>query len=73
MERATSPFIMRRIKLTIRVNSDEELVKMIRDGLKAKDGYCPCMIEMNEDTKCMCKAFREMEEGMCHCGLYVKE
>ncbi len=24
------------------------------------------------DTKCMCKEFREMDEGMCHCGLYIK-
>lgn len=46
---------------------------MIRDGLKAKNGYCPCMLEENEDTKCMCKQFREMEEGTCHCGLYIKE
>lgn len=45
---------------------------MIKDGLKARDGYCPCMIEKNEDTKCMCKQFREMESGMCHCGLYIK-
>lgn len=20
----------------------------------------------------MCKEFREMDEGMCHCGLYIK-
>ena len=46
---------------------------MIKDGLKARDGYCPCKIEKNEDTKCMCKEFREMESGMCHCGLYIKE
>ena len=26
----------------------------------------------NDDTVCMCKEFREMEEGMCHCQLYVK-
>ena len=24
------------------------------------------------DTVCMCKEFREMEEGTCHCQLYVK-
>lgn len=59
--------------MKIKLNPDKELVKMIRDGLKAKDGYCPCMIEVSEDTKCMCKLFREMESGMCHCGLYIKE
>lgn len=26
----------------------------------------------DEDTVCMCKEFREMEEGTCHCQLYVK-
>lgn len=34
--------------------------------------YCPCSILKNADTKCMCKEFREMDEGMCHCGLYIK-
>lgn len=36
-------------------------------------GYCPCAIEKTEDTKCICKAFREQEEpGLCHCGRYEK-
>lgn len=26
-----------------------------------------------DDTKCMCKEFREQESGWCHCGLYYKE
>ena len=30
------------------------------------------LIEKNEDTKCMCKEFREMASGTCHCGLYTK-
>ena len=39
----------------------------------ANDGYCPCAIERNEDTKCMCKEFREQEsEGLCRCGRYMK-
>lgn len=56
----------------IKVNPDQELVEEIRSQLKANDGYCPCVIVKNDDTKCMCKEFREMEEGMCHCGLYIK-
>lgn len=44
----------------------------IRKALKDNGGYCPCMLEKTEDTKCMCKQFREMEEGTCHCGLYTK-
>ena len=40
--------------------------------IKDNNGYCPCRLLKNEDTKCMCKEFREQEEGECHCGLYVK-
>lgn len=56
----------------ITYNTDVELVEKIKKALKNNDGYCPCSIIKNEDTKCMCKEFREMEEGTCHCGLYVK-
>ena len=38
----------------------------------ANGGYCPCAIEKNEDTKCICKEFREQESGLCHCGRYMK-
>ena len=37
------------------------------------DGYCPCAILKNEDTKCMCKEFKEQKEpGECHCGRFLK-
>lgn len=58
--------------MKITVNNDVELVNTIRKALKDNEGYCPCRREKNEDTKCICKDFREQEEGMCHCGLYVK-
>lgn len=54
------------------LNPDKETVKFIKGALKKKNGYCPCILEANEDTKCMCKQFREMTEGICHCGLYIK-
>lgn len=61
----------------VKTNSDKDIVKEIRDKLKENDGYCPCRISRTEDTKCMCKEFREMidngEAGMCHCGLYIIE
>lgn len=51
-------------------------------GKKAKDiekkqkeigGYCTCLLVRNDDTKCICKKFREQQnEGVCHCGLYYK-
>ena len=50
-----------------------ELRKEIIEKLKANDGYCPCALVKTPDTVCMCKEFREMKEGTCHCGLYVKE
>lgn len=58
-------------------NSDEKVVKAIREGLKLKDGYCPCRVQKIEDNVCMCKEFREQIadenfEGYCHCRLYYK-
>lgn len=44
----------------------------IAAAVKANDGYCPCRRIKNEDTKCMCKEFREGGLGECHCGLYEK-
>ncbi len=58
--------------MRIRVNPDSELVRELRKQLKENEGYCPCSLVKTEDTKCMCKEFREMDEGMCHCGLYIK-
>lgn len=55
------------------LNDDFFLVKDIRERLKENGGYCPCKLIKNEDTKCMCKEFREQNEpGFCHCGLYRK-
>ena len=44
----------------------------IEAAVKANDGYCPCACIKDQDTKCMCKDFREQLEGICHCGLYKK-
>lgn len=60
--------------MKIKLNPDEELVNKVLLAMKETDGYCPCAILKNDDTKCMCKDFREMTTpGQCHCGLYVKE
>lgn len=60
--------------IKIRTNPDKEFVKEFREKLKNNQGYCPCRITKNDDTKCMCKEFREQvdrgETGECHCGLY---
>lgn len=57
----------------IRFSDDNEHVAKVLRALKENDGYCPCKVVKNEDTKCMCKEFREQESGECHCGLYIKE
>ena len=63
--------------MRIRLNEDKEIVKAIKEGLKRTGGYCPCKFEKTEDTKCMCKEFRDQIkdpnfEGYCHCLLYYK-
>ncbi|MCI8605124.1 MAG: hypothetical protein HFE79_13445 [Ruminiclostridium sp.] len=58
--------------MKIELSKNKELVAEIRERLKETGGYCPCRLERNEDTRCMCKEFREQEKGGCHCGLYVK-
>ena len=63
--------------MKITVNQDEAVVKTVREGLKRTGGYYPCRLEQTEDTKCMCKEFKEQIadpnfEGFCHCMLYYK-
>ena len=63
--------------MAIRLNEDAALVAQIKEGLKRKGGYCPCRLKKTEDTKCICKEFREQIadpdfEGYCHCLLYYK-
>lgn len=64
--------------MKIRLNEDKEVVKRIQEGLKKKDGYCPCKVGRLPENKCMCEEFKtqiadENFEGYCHCGLYYKE
>lgn len=58
--------------MKITINPDIEFVAEMRQALKNNDGFCPCAITKSEDTKCMCKEFREMESGTCHCRLFTK-
>lgn len=64
--------------MKIRYNENKEIVEKIREGIKQKDGHCPCRIEMTEENMCMCEEFRNQIadpnfEGYCHCRLYYKE
>ena len=49
-----------------------EINKDIRKLVAENDGYCPCTVIKNEDTKCMCKEFKEQDSGVCHCGRFEK-
>lgn len=58
----------------IKRNPNAEEVQYIQKKIHENDGYCPCKLIKNVDTKCMCKDFRmKDEEGYCDCGLYYKE
>lgn len=58
--------------MKIVLNEDKKLVKEIKARLRDNNGYCPCRTQKTSETKCICKEFREQEEGECHCGLYIK-
>ena len=63
--------------MKISYNPDREIVDTVKAGLERTGGYCPCRVERTDDTKCMCKEFREQLkdpefEGFCHCLLYYK-
>ena len=62
----------------VRLNENAEVVRIVREWLKRTGGDCPCRREQTEDTKCICREFREQMadpdfEGYCHCMLYYKE
>lgn len=60
--------------MKITQNPNKEEANCIKEKIKENDGYCPCQLEKNENTKCICKNFLNQEEdGWCHCGLYYKE
>lgn len=60
--------------MTIHENPDTEYAAEVRRLIKNNNGYCPCKLDKNADTKCKCKDFREQVksgvEGYCHCGLW---
>lgn len=59
--------------LVIKQNPDKKKYNEVTEAVKQNDCYCPCLIERSEDTKCMCKEFREQAtEGLCRCGRFIK-
>ena len=63
--------------MSVKLNEDKELVAKIKEGLKMKDGYCPCRLQKLPEYKCICEEFKKQIadpefEGYCHCKLYYK-
>ena len=63
--------------MKITLNKDKQIVDVIKEGLEHTGGYCPCRTERTEETKCMCREFKEQIkdpefEGFCHCMPYYK-
>ena len=63
--------------MAVRFNENKELVAKIQEGLKKKDGYCPCRLQKLPEYKCICEEFKQQIadpefEGYCHCKLYYK-
>ena len=49
-----------------------EIDPSVKKLVDENDGYCPCMIWKSDETKCMCRMFREQSIGKCLCGRYEK-
>ncbi len=63
--------------MAVRLNEDAKMVEKIKEGLKAKEGYCPCRLGKAPEFKCICEEFKQQIkdpdfEGYCHCMLYYK-
>lgn len=59
--------------LKIIKNPNIEKYNEVTQAVKNNSNYCPCELIKSDDTKCICKAFREQNyEGECHCGRYIK-
>ena len=56
----------------ITLNKNNPKLQDVLQKIRDNNGYCPCAIVKSKDTKCQCKEFREMTEGVCHCGAFIK-
>ena len=61
----------------VTLNSDEKLVKAVREGIVRKGGYCPCRLPKLPEFFCPCDEFKGQladpsYHGLCHCRLYMK-
>ena len=53
------------------LNRDKNHVKLIIEGLKKKERYCPCRVQKTSENICCCTDF--IENGHCCCKLWLKK
>jgi ferredoxin-thioredoxin reductase catalytic subunit len=51
------------------LNPNDKVVNAILRRIDKCNGYCPCVAERSEETKCPCVNYRNT--GECHCQLYI--
>lgn len=62
--------------MKITINQDQDVVNAARAKLKEYHNQCPCVLPPfhNDDTKCMCKKFRDLIKngytGFCPCEYF---
>lgn len=61
----------------VRFNPDEKTVRVVKDGLRRKGGFCPCRLPKTPEFFCPCDEFKSQLtdpsfRGLCHCRLYEK-
>ncbi len=59
------------------LNPEEKVVKVVKDGLVRKEGFCPCRLPKLPEFFCPCDEFKGQladpdYHGLCHCRLYLK-
>jgi nicotinate (nicotinamide) nucleotide adenylyltransferase len=59
------------------LNPDAKMVATVREGLRRKQGYCPCRLPKLPEFFCPCDEFKAQLRdpafhGLCHCRLYLK-
>lgn len=52
-----------------KLNPDKKYVEMIMEGIRKKDGHCPCRVKADETTLCPCDDF--VQNGICKCKLFL--
>ena len=53
-----------------KLSENKEHVKLIVEGLRKKERFCPCRVQKTEENICCCTDF--IENGHCCCKLWEK-